>query len=439
KHSISKRIDIKKGSETHWKADCFFTDQYVNSLINRHIQYTILTILGLISVLTVVLILTLNVLVINPVRRITLLLKNIAEGDFSKRFTIKQTDEIGEISSEVNSLMDQLQATFSEIIQNMESVSAGDFSKKITIDLKGDLDKLKSRINGSIEILSDRTEQLKIAQQELVDNAHRAGMADIASGTLHNVGNILNSVKVSSQLISERQENSSISNFIKANNLLRDHYDNLSDFILNNPKGLKLLEYYLKLEEVMIEESTHMKENLHRLNDKIDAITDVISAQQSFAGVSSLSEEYMLSDIVENALTLQIGSIERYGIKVIKKYSHLPKLLIQKTKLIHIIINLIKNARESMIDTPVDKRKISISITKENNLAYLKIGDSGLGISERNLKKIFNHGFTTKKEGHGFGLHSCANYMTEMGGKMWAESEGQGKGATFILEFKLPT
>ncbi len=436
---ILRRIEIKKNNFILWQADCYFTDRYVLELILRNITYSALTILGLTTFLTILLILTLNLLVTKPIKKISDLLNSITKGEFSNRIIIRQTDEIGKICQEVNSLMEQLQSAISEVNQVMGSMAQSDFSKRITGPLQGDLKKLKQHTNKSIEILDERTKQLKAAQQELIDKAHQAGMADIASGTLHNVGNILNSVKVSAQLIRTNLNVSNVSNFKRANDLLRENIDRLEDFIVNDPKGKKLMDYYLKLESIILEEHRHVMDNLDRLNEKIDMIADVIAAQQSYAGISSLTEVYSLETIIEDALTLQSGSINQYGIKIIRDITPLPLIPIQKTKLVHIIINLIKNAKESMVDLPVNNRVMKISIEQKGEYAYMKISDSGSGISEKNLKKIFTHGFTTKKDGHGFGLHSCANYMMEMHGKIWAESEGEGKGATFVLQFQLPS
>lgn len=280
--------------------------------------------------------------------------------------------------------------------------------------------------------------ELAAAQQELVEKAHQAGMADIATGTLHNVGNILNSVKTSAQIIGDILGSSSISGFQKANNMLRDNIDRIDDFITKNPKGKKLMQYYLKLEDGFNAEHKRTMEQITRLMDKVNAIVDVIAAQQSYAGASGLTEEYNLSEVVEDALTMQSGSTTRYGVSILKDFHDIPQVPIQKTKLVHILINLIKNAKESMIEIQQQHRKLTVSIDSNNGAIFLKINDTGSGIAHENLEKIFSHGFTTKQDGHGFGLHSSANYMKEMGGRMWAESEGEGKGATFVLRFPHP-
>ncbi len=298
---------------------------------------------------------------------------------------------------------------------------------------------------GVVLIIRDITKRklaeraLEDAQHELVEKAHKAGMADIATGTLHNVGNILNSVKASAEMISRITESSFINGFKKANSMLRENIECLDEFILQNPKGKMLMQYYLKLEDGFSTEQTKTIEHLERLTDKVNAIEEVISAQQGYAGVSAYTEEFAITDIVEDALTMQSGSTERYNIKIVKDFNHdIPKVMVQRAKLVHILINLIKNARESIIEARAEEKNMTVSIKSHDNAVFVKFRDTGTGIATSNLEKIFSHGFTTKKSGHGFGLHSSANYMKEMGSRMWAESEGEGKGATFILRFPHP-
>jgi signal transduction histidine kinase len=287
------------------------------------------------------------------------------------------------------------------------------------------------------QMVRERTEQLEEAQKELVNKAHKAGMADIASGTLHNVGNILNSVKASVEVLDDMAANSSVEGLQKANALLRANMDTIETFVASDPKGKKLLQYYLKLEEAMTDELQQTRHNARRLLEKVNAIADVIAAQQNYAGVAALTEELSLADVIDDALTMQSGSIERYGIIIEKDVQSSPRIRAQKIKLMHILINLVKNAKEAMLEIPPQQRKIRIAVTLKDNTAFVKVSDSGKGIPQECIGRIFSHGFTTKTGGHGFGLHSSANYVREMGGEMWAESKGDGYGATFVLKFPL--
>lgn len=278
--------------------------------------------------------------------------------------------------------------------------------------------------------------QLKKCQNDLEQKAHQLRLVDITSSTLHNVSNILNSLKTSTQTLIDLSQDSPINSLIRANDLLRQNFNSLEDFISNSPKGKKLMKYYLKIEELLVSEHQKMDKQVQRLNDKTDAIVEVIRAQQNYLRTSSLCEEYVITDIIDNALTMQSGTIERYNIEVIKNYSENPQKVIDKTKLIHILINIINNAKEAMLELESEKRKLTIAVTRsEEGGIIIRIDDSGKGITAEELDKLFSPGFTTHEHGHGLGLYSCRNYMTEMNGEIWAESKGRDQGASFILKF----
>ncbi|MCB0263545.1 MAG: GHKL domain-containing protein, partial [Calditrichaeota bacterium] len=283
----------------------------------------------------------------------------------------------------------------------------------------------------------DEAEKIRL-NQELNEAARRAGMADVAASVLHNVGNVLTSVTTSVSVIEQTMSNSRMAGLYKANDMLRENMENLAHFIANDPKGKKLIQYYMMLEDQIKSEQDVIFSNLHRLQDKVNIINEVIAAQQSYATGSMLSENLYLPQVIDDALRLQGDTTDRHHIELIEEYEdNIPEVPLQRTKLIHIIVNLFRNAKDAMKDTPMDEKQIKIRLNRENEHLVLRFSDSGCGIEPENVERIFNHGFTTKATGHGFGLHSCANYITEMGGRMWVESEGLGKGSTFVLQFPL--
>jgi C4-dicarboxylate-specific signal transduction histidine kinase len=289
---------------------------------------------------------------------------------------------------------------------------------------------------GNLEtMVFERTRELKEAQKDLVEKAHKAGMADIAAGTLHNVGNVLNSVRVSAEVIGSMANDLPLQELSRANGLLKENMDKLETFILDDPRGKKLLQYYLQIEEPFANATAQIQQNIHRLNEKLNTISEVIATQQSYAGVGGLTEKANLIDVIQDALVIQSGSIERHGLTLIKEFQDVPEILVQKTKLVNILVNLIKNAKDSMGGIDRKNKTLVIALQQEGGAVIVRFKDNGGGIKPENIKKIFSYGFTTKKDGHGFGLHSSANYMKEMGGEMWAESDGEGKGAQFILKF----
>jgi signal transduction histidine kinase/DNA-binding LacI/PurR family transcriptional regulator len=297
---------------------------------------------------------------------------------------------------------------------------------------------LSTALKGAIlvERLQNANLELTAMQQELVETAHKAGMADVATGTLHNVGNVLNSINTSLALIRDTLRNSPLEDFKQANNLLKSHSADLKDFIANNPKGEKLLQFYFMLEVPFTELHQQISYHINRLMDRINLVNEIIIAQQNYASNLPTLERIDLANVVEDALKMQSVVLDKYQIKIIRNFKPIPPILAQKNKLLHILINLFNNAKDAMLEMPEKKRQIILTITHDSQGVYLRFTDTGQGISPEFIKSIFRYGFTTKQQGHGFGLHSCANYMTEMGGKIWAESPGTGRGATFVLQFK---
>ena len=298
-----------------------------------------------------------------------------------------------------------------------------------------ELDAKNSELGEKNEHLEEILQELKETRDELVEKAHKAGMADIASGVLHNVGNILNSVNTSSSLIKDTIIKSKLDGFIKANKVLRDHIDDIGKFISENPKGEKIIQYYLKLEEPLKEEREQILAQSKRLEEKIEIINEVISAQQTYAGASIHANQALMGDMIDNALALQAGSIERHGLIVEKDLQATKPIIAQRSKLIHVLVNIFKNAKEAMSENAPENRKIIIKTWEDQEYVYLSIADYGPGINPEHLGKVFTQGFTTKKDGHGFGLHSCANYIKEMGGTIKVENRKGEKGAIFELSF----
>lgn len=304
-------------------------------------------------------------------------------------------------------------------------------------ELKEENKRLNEELSRKMDEIESIIEQLKKAEAELVEKSQKAGMAEIAAGVLHNVANVLSSVNSSNSFIMDTAKNSKVEGLIKANELLRDHIDHLDQFIFKDPRGKKLLDYYLKLEEPLRKEREDIVSQSERLDQKISIINDVITAQQSHAGSFKNTTETSLTEIVEDTLSLQDDLVDQYKLNITKELKAETPVIAQRSKLIHVLVNFIKNAGESMENNHPEDKNLVIKSWEDFYKVYLSISDNGKGIKGENLDKIFSHKYTTKKKGHGFGLHSSANYMKEMGGKIEVQSEGKGKGTTFTLVFPI--
>lgn len=288
------------------------------------------------------------------------------------------------------------------------------------------------------ERVQERTRELKEAERELVDAARMAGMAEIATNVLHNVGNVLNSVNISAELVTRKLRSSKTLGLTKAVNMMNEHAENLGRFITLDEKGRLLPRYFNELVDSIAAEQRLLIDELAQLTKSIDHIKEIVTTQQTYAGAARLIEPLNVSDLFEDALRMNSGALSRHHVTVIKDYQDVPAIMGDKHRLLLILINLISNAKFAMSHISEHPREMTlgIRILDETQLC-LSVKDRGEGISPENLARIFNHGFTTRKDGHGFGLHSCALAAVEMNGRLHVHSDGPGQGALFTLELPL--
>ncbi|QIB08172.1 ATP-binding protein [Pseudomonas sp. FP2300] len=276
------------------------------------------------------------------------------------------------------------------------------------------------------------------AQTQLAAAARQAGMAEIATNVLHNVGNVLNSVNISADLVTRKLRTSKALGLGKAVQMMNEHAEDLGDFISHDEKGKLLPSYLNQLVDALALEQQSMTEELGQLSKSVDHIKEIVAAQQSYAGTSSLAETVQIKELIEDALRMNAGIIAAHRITVVRNLAETPVLQLDKHRVLLILINLIKNASRAMDDRPESAPQIILQseIPQEDTLV-IKVIDNGEGIAPENLTRIFAHGFTTRKDGHGFGLHSCALAAMEMGGSLEAHSDGPGTGATFTLKLTI--
>jgi signal transduction histidine kinase len=156
--------------------------------------------------------------------------------------------------------------------------------------------------------------------------------------------------------------------------------------------------------------------------------------QQGYAKASGVVESLRVQDLVEDALSMNNGALTLHNVKVVRDFADVPPILTEKHKVLQILVNLIRNAKHACDDSDNAERQITLGVANGDEWIKISVVDNGVGIPAENLTRIFNHGFTTRKGGHGFGLHSSALAAKEMGGALVVFSEGVGHGASFTLE-----
>jgi PAS domain S-box-containing protein len=280
--------------------------------------------------------------------------------------------------------------------------------------------------------------ELEQTHNELIKASRFAGMAEVATGVLHNVGNVLNSVNVSASLVDDDLKKSKMANLARVVALIREHSADLGTYLTVDPKGKQLPGYLAQLSDHLAGEQEAIVKEMHELRSNIEHIKEIVAMQQSYAKLSGVTELLNVTDLVEDTLRMNAGALVRHEVKVIREFdSQLPEISTDRHRVLQILVNLVRNAKYACFESGRTDKQLIVRVTNGDDRVRIAVTDNGVGIAPENLTRIFAHGFTTKKDGHGFGLHSGALAAKEMGGSLGVHSDGVGCGATFTLELPL--
>ena len=350
-----------------------------------------------------------------------------AEENFSIRVQSQSQDEIGVLYEAFNRMLEQVEESKRELQEAHNELELR--VERRTRQLSDTNAELSSEVAER-----KRTEQeLERAHRELLEAARSAGMAEVASNVLHNVGNVLNSVNVSASTITNLLQLPKRKQVSRLAELVEEHRSDLGHFVEHDQKGQQLPKFIRLLADGLQEDDAKLAQESASLISNIEHIRAIIGTQQSYAGTGGLVEPIDLEDLLEDAARLNTTSFERHQILLVREYSDLPAVLLDKQRVLQIVINLIKNAKEALMEQREDERTLTIATRAEDEQLLIEVKDTGIGIEPDHLSRIFSHGFSTKPDGHGFGLHSCANAAVEMDGELRVDSPGKLKGATFTL------
>ena len=299
------------------------------------------------------------------------------------------------------------------------------------------------RARGAVVLHTDISERkcveadLATAHRHLVNSSRRAGMAEVASSVLHNVGNVLNSVNVAANVAIENVKNSKAPSLARVVTLLREHDADPGAFLAHDPQGRQVPGFLAQLAERLQDEQAAMLKELELLRQHVDHIKQIVATQQTHAKVSGLSELLSVEELVEDSLRFVADALHLNGVAVRREFVQVPTIEVDKHKAVQILVNLIRNAKFACIESMRPDKRLTLRIDVLGSVVQIAVGDNGVGIAQDHLTRIFSHGFTTRKDGHGFGLHSGALAARELGGSLHAHSDGPGRGATFTLSLPL--
>jgi PAS domain S-box-containing protein len=285
-----------------------------------------------------------------------------------------------------------------------------------------------------ISVRKDTALELERVHKQLMTASRQAGMAEVATNVLHNVGNILNSVNISASLVIERVKQSKAPGVSRLAALLQEQGAAVGEFMANDERGKRVPEYLTSLGDALLGDQKMTLEELASLRENLEHIKDTVAMQQSYAKLCGVTETVAVADLVEDSLRLNAGAFVRHGVTLRREFSEVPPITVDKHKVLQILVNLVRNAKYACDESGRSDKLLTLRIEKAPAGVRICVIDNGVGIPAENMSRLFTHGFTTRVDGHGFGLHSGALAAQELGGSLQVMSDGPGCGATFLLE-----
>jgi len=343
-----------------------------------------------------------------PLLALTHATDRITSGDFKMELDTRRQDELGQLAQAFRLMADEVQRREEALRQANEG--------------------LEQRVD-------ERTRELKDVHRQFVQVARQAGRAEVATSVLHNVGNVLNSVHTSAMMARERLAGLQVEDVSQVAALLQEQRNDLATFLTQDERGRHVMPFLSGLGQHLESERNEAVSLLDEVGRYTDHIGTIVKLQQDYTRTPRLNEPADLTELLEDALRINSAGLTRHEVKVERHLAPLPQVMTDKHKVLMILVNLISNSKYALDAAPVGQRCLTLRLTSPmEGRVRIEVGDNGMGIEPELLTRIFQHGFTTRDEGHGFGLHSSALAAQELGGTLTAHSEGPGRGATFTLE-----
>jgi PAS domain S-box-containing protein len=280
---------------------------------------------------------------------------------------------------------------------------------------------------------TDAEAKLRQIHEKLVEAARRGGMAEVATGVLHNIGNVLNSVNISANLVLAGLRDSKVPSLVQAAELLGEHEADLPAFVATD-RGRKLVRFVREVVAHVSAEAHSMSAETTLLLRNIDHINNIVAAQQRFAQTGGQIEAVSLRELVEHALSIQRSAAPQSHVEPTIEVVD-ASVMLDKHKVLQILVNLLSNAEYAVQGT--ERSQVRVHAGPAGDRLRIAVSDNGVGIPTENLARVFELGFTTRPLGHGFGLHVSATFARELGGTIECHSDGPGRGATFTLDLPL--
>lgn len=287
--------------------------------------------------------------------------------------------------------------------------------------------------------LETSAQKLRDSQKQLLEMAHMEGLAEFATSVLHSVGNELNSLTVSVQIMQELENSHTPLPLIeKIEKTLERKSDALEKVAAIDPFLSKLPQAIHLLKERIKDYREVLHYEWQQAHETVEMMRRIVESQKKYTNLTATTEKVKIATVIEEALEIKHQIFDNHNIKVHEDIGNVQAPQTSRYKLFRVLALLLDNACESLLKVTRDQRHIWINVfTNTRGRITIRLKDSGIGIPQKIATDIFRQGFTTKKNSSGLGLHYCATTMTELGGTLEFREPQDHVGAIFILELPL--
>jgi signal transduction histidine kinase len=380
----------------------------IASRIRESVTHTVVIFILLSSAL----LLAMRKIVLRKIKQLSSHARQIGAGNLDLKIDLQTDDELGKLAQTFNDMVATINASQEELKHHQEHLEL---------------------------LVKERTRQLEEAQQEMVNKAMEAGRAQLASMVLHNIGNAMTPINVQIEAMKAGRSVAVVQYLEKCYNDLNANIADLNTYVNEDPRGKEVFKYMGELVAAVKAERNRNEDALEKMDRAISYVSEILVMQQSYAASEQeFKQSVDLNALIADAIQIQAGGLERKGIGVEQDFdAHLPKVLIDKNRLMQAIINLIKNSSESFERPEPDRRKkmIQIKTFAGNGHVGFEIADNGIGIDQENIDHIFEFGKSYQRSS-GLGLYYCKMFVEDNGGALNVSSPESGQGTTVRATFK---
>ena len=357
-------------------------------------------------------------------------------------------------SIDSNNLFDILAPIVPELVEKIKNIvddgNNTTTSRPQIFQLSFGTGKMERRINLSVnkippdciiicfEDIAEKNITDKALQQALLDKAVVQGKFEIAANVLHDIGN---AVVGFSSYLSRIKRSLELDNSENLQNLVGffEAQRTIISPALGEAKADAIVKIISGIAQTQKTNQTDISKSIIEQQNIINHIQEILNIQRQYiSGAETIEKKpTYLSSLIEDCMSMVFASLNKRNITVtLDVPKDLPVIKGDRTKLMQVILNIIKNSIEA-IDIYAVEKSIAITACTQNDSIILNINDSGKGFDDETGKKIFTRGFTTKRTGTGLGLDHCRAILEGHDGTINITSDGPGKGAQTIIKFKI--